>query len=375
MPYHRLSAFACGAVLLFAACAEERHGPATPPIASPPADAERASSAEAPQPEVSTAVVSPAEADAAVEVTVADGAGADEPALDPVSVVGSAMPPELPAVATPSGPLSRIRGFDEPMAVIHDPVADIYIVSNLNSRGPETPGIGYLSRVKPSGEIEVMRWIDGANKRRKLRTPRGLALLGRRLYVADGAVIRVYDARSGIARGQVKIPGATRLDGLSPAPGSALHVADAGFTAEGRPSGSDAVYRVNRAGHASALFRSTVLGHPTSATLVDGTVWITTLSSATLLGLDARGRMVTGPRATHGQLTGLGLIGDDEVVVTSRSGAQVLRGALSGELGHLAEDMDRPGHPGWDAGRRRVLVPGRRSGVVHVVHLPKEEGQ
>ena len=51
-----------------------------------------------------------------------------------------------------------VHGFQTPQSAIHDPVADVYLVSNV---GPGNPaGIdhnGFISRVSPDGSIQDLR--------------------------------------------------------------------------------------------------------------------------------------------------------------------------------------------------------------------------
>jgi hypothetical protein len=175
--------------------------------------------------------------------------------------------------------------------------------------------------------------------------------------------------RSGTPRGKIAIKGAIRLNGLASSTGGTLYVADTAFTEDGDPSGTDAVYQVNRAGHASALFRSSVLGHPSAVLRLKGTLWISTLGSGKLHGLDRKNRLLAGPPVSDGRLSGMSAIANGEVVVTSWAGDSVYRGTMSTKFTYLRGDISRPGHPGWDAGRRRVLVPSQTSGEVHVMTL------
>ncbi|MDP6945931.1 MAG: hypothetical protein QF464_17405, partial [Myxococcota bacterium] len=141
------------------------------------------------------------------------------------------------------------------------------------------------------------------------------------------------------------------------------------LTKTGHPGGTDAVYQVNRAGRASALVRSSVLGHPTGVALVGGVVWICTQGSGKLYGLKRSGKLITGPPLADGRLSGLKAIGKDDVIVTSWAGDAIYRGSLTGSFEYLQGGVSLPGHPGWDAGRRRLLVPSQGPGTVHVYVL------
>ena len=271
-----------------------------------------------------------------------------------------------------AGELRVITGFDCPSAVLYDAQADLYLVSNLCG-GEGTEGPGYIARVEPEGDVVAPRWIDGRAKRARLEAPRGMAIIRGRLYVTDGPVVRVYDRKTGVPRGEIKVPGATRLSGIASGASGSLLVSDVGYGEDGRASGTDAVYRINRAGRVSALFRSSVLGHPQGVLYSDRTVWIATHGSGKLYGLKANGGLVSGPPLDEGRLVGLTEIGPSDVVVTSDVAQGVYRGALDGSFTYLEGGIAAPGHPAWDPARRRLLVPSEDTGEVRVLIIPPKE--
>ncbi|MGB0591315.1 MAG: hypothetical protein ACPGU1_16685 [Myxococcota bacterium] len=271
-----------------------------------------------------------------------------------------------------AGELRVITGFERPSAVLYDAASDRYLVSNLVS-GADGAGPGYIARVTPEGELEAPRWIDGASPRTRLKTPRGMTIIRGRLYVADGSDVRVYDRKTGVPRGTIKVPGASQLNGLARGAAESLLVSDASYGVDGRPAGTDAVYRVNRAGRVTALFRSSVLGHPAGVLYTDKTVWIATQGSGKLHGLKANGALRSGPTLDEGRLTGIIEVGPGDVVVTSQVAQGLYRGSLTGEFSYLGGGIVMPGHPGWDPKRRRLLVPSEASGEVHVLILSDKE--
>ena len=48
-------------------------------------------------------------------------------------------------------------GFSSPSAIVHDPVHDVYWVSNLNLDGPA--GAGFISRLQPDGALSTLNFI------------------------------------------------------------------------------------------------------------------------------------------------------------------------------------------------------------------------
>src|SRR3569833_270153 len=77
-----------------------------------------------------------------------------------------------------------VTGFISPETVIHDPLTDVYLVSNVGGP-PVTVNHGFISRVSPDGTILDLRWIQDGVNGVTLRGPKGLCLHRAELYVAD----------------------------------------------------------------------------------------------------------------------------------------------------------------------------------------------
>lgn len=85
----------------------------------------------------------------------------------------------------PTGP------FQEPESAIHDADRDRIIVSNIAGHPGEADGVGFLSLVAPDGAILEPNWVEG------LDAPKGMAILGDQLLVADLTQLRVVDLATG----------------------------------------------------------------------------------------------------------------------------------------------------------------------------------
>src|SRR5204862_6355797 len=98
----------------------------------------------------------------------ADTAAPVAPAATPVA---APTPPASPAATK----VAVVEGFLTPESVLHDPVQDIYFVSNING-GPTTKdNNGFISRVRADGAVENPKCSEGGPKRRHLTPPQGLA--------------------------------------------------------------------------------------------------------------------------------------------------------------------------------------------------------
>src|SRR6266513_545668 len=105
------------------------------------------------------------------------------PASDTSAVPNSTATPAAPApAAAPTLPpppgatkLTVVEGFLTPESVLHDPVQDIYFVSNING-GPTTKdNNGFISRVRPDGAVENLKFIEGGHGGVTLNAPSVIA--------------------------------------------------------------------------------------------------------------------------------------------------------------------------------------------------------
>src|SRR4029077_12511341 len=142
-----------------------------------------------------------------------------------------------PAAAPASVPVSGatkvtvVEGVLTPESVLHDPVQDIYFVSNING-GPTTKdNNGFISRVRPDGAVENLKFIEGGHGGVTLNAPKGLAIRGDTLWVADIDIVRSFDAKTGAARDSVSLAGlgAVFLNDIAIAQTGALYITDTGI--------------------------------------------------------------------------------------------------------------------------------------------------
>src|SRR5260221_13465632 len=168
-------------------------------------------------------------------------------------------------------------GLAAPEAVLHDAIADHYLVSNVNGSPLAADDNGFISLVSPEGTIVALRWIDGASDSVTLNAPKGLAVVGDYLYVADLGTIRRFDRETGAPRGGAVIPGATSLTGVVAGEDGSVYFTDSGLRLGPRGvehSGTDAVYRFEPEGRLDTLARGEALGGPTGLAVSGDSGWV-----------------------------------------------------------------------------------------------------
>jgi sugar lactone lactonase YvrE len=190
----------------------------------------------------------------ALTVLTALGAG--------VVTAGAAAAPRPAAPAAPQDTavlVAAVDGLRAPEAVRYDPAADVYYVSNWSEGSASAlDNNGFISRVRPDGTVDRMRFIAGGAGGVTLHAPRGMAIAGDTLWAADADAVRGFDRRTGAPVATVSFaaydPGF--LNDVAVGPDGALYVTD---------TGRNRIYRI--AGRAVTVAAAdTALGAPNGIT-------------------------------------------------------------------------------------------------------------
>src|SRR6266550_1935978 len=265
----------------------------------------------------------------------ADTAARAAPAATPVA---APTPPPSPAATK----VAVVEGFLTPESVLHDPGQDIYFVSNING-GPTTKdNNGFISRVRPDGAVENLKFIEGAHNGVTLNAPKGLALRGDTLWVADIDAIRAFDAKTGAARDSVSLAslGAVFLNDIAIAQTGALYITDTGIRFDDVGNvlhpGPDRIFRVGTDRQVTVAVR----------------------------GDTAPSVIAKGP----GGFDGVEIAGS-RVLVSSWSDSTVSSYETGQEVKVIA-GVPSPADIGYDGKRKRVLIPVFSGNRVEIWQLP-----
>jgi sugar lactone lactonase YvrE len=250
-------------------------------------------------------------------------------------------------------------GLQTPESVLYDAAEDVYLVSNINGNPAAADGNGFISRIGPDGQVLALKWIDGTTSGVTLHAPKGMAIAGDTLYVADITAVRMFDRRSGQPKGSVAVPGATFLNDAAAGPDGSVYVTDSGFTASFTPSGSDAVHRIDRSGALITVARGTHLRNPNGTTvLADGTVLVVGGGNdGELFALGPGGQRVNVRRLPAGGLDGVEALPGGVLLVSSWGASAVFRVAADGRAEVVVSNVRSPADIGYDGKRNRVLIP------------------
>lgn len=234
-------------------------------------------------------------------------------------------------------------GLASPVSVIHDPVADVYLVANR-----PVDADAFVARVTPRGHVQALRWIDAAADGVRLAAPAGMAVRGDTLYVADGECIHLFRRADGESAGSICPPDAVALN-------------DVAVDASGRVYLSDAaggvVYSIDTTGF-TEIARDPALEQ--NGGLSAGALGVF-VAGAGLYQLTPDGLRIV-VRDGDKRLGGIVFTRDGSFAFSNRSDNSVvfveaIDNATRGNVWTLADDMPSAGDLGYDARRERVLIP------------------
>jgi sugar lactone lactonase YvrE len=255
-------------------------------------------------------------------------------------------------------------GFKTPESVLYDAVADLYLVSNINGSPTELDNNGFISRVRPDGTVDTLRWIEGGSAEVALSAPKGMALSGETLFVTDVTVVRKFDRKTGAPRGVVAVEGSTFLNDLCTAPDQTVYVSDSGLD-----KGTDAVHQIGSDGSVRTVIKGADLGGPNGLLATDEGVWVVTFRSGELLLVDASGEKKNAVKPPKGGLDGLVRLGDGSMLMSSWGGGALYRGPAAGPFEAAISNLEAPADLGYDSKRKRVLIPLFKGNAVRIQPL------
>jgi len=266
--------------------------------------------------------------------------------------------------------IAVVEGFQTPESVAVDPVSGIAYVSNVVTadsagQGPwDEDGRGFISRLKPGGEVDVLKWREKTRRGLRLGTlnaPKGICIIPGQLRVADITRMVYFDMtrnRPGIV---TPIRRAQRLNDMA-TDGKAVYLSD---------TGAGAVHRL-------APGERCLLRAPPGVngiTWFQGKIYAVSWSEHDVYELDPLGK--TEPRpfglASHfTALDGIEVLDEETILVSDFSGNKVSVIGLKEKTVATLLETTTPADVGLDRKRMLLYVPLFTADQVEVYRLDKK---
>ena len=282
---------------------------------------------------------------------------------------------------TPNGGATMVKtidGFKTPESVKWDASSGTWFVTNINGSPLAKDGNGFISRLTKDGVVDSLHFITGGKNGVTLNAPKGIAIIGDTLFVADIDAVRAFNKTTGapIHSWELAKQGAKFLNDVAATPNGDVYITDTqvAFNADGSVThtGVDRIFMLarDRKG-ASIAIQSDSLGRP------NGIVWDPKNNRFIVLAFGTKaihawtpgpGNAVTTIATGPGQFDGVEIASDGRVLVTSWADSSV--SAINGSaLTHVVTGVDAPADIGLDAARGLLAIPLFNKGQVQLWQL------
>jgi sugar lactone lactonase YvrE len=110
--------------------------------------------------------------------------------------------------------------FKQPESACFDSERNVIYVSNMDGDARAKDGHGFISRMTPDGHVTDLEWVTG------LSAPKGLALVGSKLYAADIDTLVEIDVDTATVTNRFAVPGAQFLNDVTADVSGDVYVSD-----------------------------------------------------------------------------------------------------------------------------------------------------
>lgn len=271
----------------------------------------------------------------------------------------------------------NIIGFESPESVKYDAEQDAWFVTNMSGAGSVKDGNGYISRISAAHPDSATVFIEGNKNGVTLDAPKGTAIHGDTLWVADISVLRGFDRHTGAPLANLDFAplGAVQLNDVAIGPDGSIHVTDTGIMMSPKGVihlGPDRVFTVG-AHHAISV----MAGAPT-VPWPNGITWNVARKEWVIVSFDPfNGRIFTLPdggasarviRQGSGRLDGLEALPNGALIFTSWADSSI-RLLERGTERTLLREVPEAADIGLDTKRNQLAVPLSVMGRVQIWSL------
>lgn len=153
--------------------------------------------------------------------------------------------------------VKSVSGFKNPESVVFDRKRNVFYVSQANF-GQATGG-GAISLLSESGEITELNWVS------ELNHPKGLGIIGDKLFVADVTEVVEIDIAAGKVIKKHSIEGSLFLNDVAVGADGAVYVSD---------TLADQVYYLKSGGEFEPFFKNETVKGPNGLKVIDGDLYV-----------------------------------------------------------------------------------------------------
>jgi sugar lactone lactonase YvrE len=259
----------------------------------------------------------------------------------------------------------NLIGFQGPESVKYDAEQDVWFVSNMTGAGSVKDANGYISRISAAHPDSAVVFVESGQHGAVLDSPKGLAIHGDTLWVADISLLRGFDRHSGAPLATIDFTsrGAVQLNDVAIGPDGKLRVTDTGImmTPKGvLHIGPDRVFVVGPGQQIGTMSDSATVTWPNGITWDGGRGrWIIVSFDpfdGRVYSVAPDGGEVKVLRQGSGRLDGVEVLADGSILFTSWADSSVHQLA-DGRDRTLVREMPEAADIGIDTRRNQLAIP------------------
>ena len=296
-------------------------------------------------------------------------------------IAACTTPPADRAAAAPDSTeatrVGVVSGFDLPESARWHRDRDVFYVSSIGGNPGAKDNAGFISRVRLDGTVDSLHFIQGGRGGVTLHAPKGMALAGDTLWVADIDVMRAFDAGTGAPVAQVDLSshGALFLNDVAIGPDGSVYVTDSGLRFDPdsvRHPGPDRIFRIDPSRTVQVAAEGAMLDTP------NGIAWDAARSRFLVGGLRTGAAVLAWHPDSSGVDTasmgpggydGIEAMGDGGFLISSHD-AHAVYLLRNDTLRIVIDSLAAPADLGWDAQRRHLLIPTLNGNTVEIWKVP-----
>ena len=293
---------------------------------------------------------------AAALITVLASCGGEKKETAQAARPDSAAPSET-AAAKPTR-VGEVGDLKHPESARYDPDLDVWFVSNVNGEPIKKDNNGFISRIASTGKMDSLKFIEAGRKGVTLNGPKGLAIVGDTLWVADIDAVRAFNKRTGAPVASISLAGKVKFLNDAAAGPDGVYFTDSGLGGDLKYVGPDQVIRIGPGRKPSFVLKSDSIGGANGITWVpsQNKFLINSFGNKSIFswapGDKAATPIATGP----GGADGMEVLPDGRILMTSWADSSLLV-VENGKAVPIATGIPSPADIGLDPKRNRVAVP------------------
>jgi hypothetical protein len=302
-------------------------------------------------------------------LALAAACGGERKDVAPADTTLATAAPAAPAEARKIG---TVKALQNPESVRWDAEQGIWFVSNVNGNPSDKDGNGYISRLKADGSVDSLKFVAGGRNKVTLNAPKGMAIVGDTLWVADIDAVRGFNRKSGALVANIAVPGAKFLNDVTAGP-DGLYITDSGIHIGAGGSmthpGPDRVFKIaGRKVTTAMTFKGQVAPN--------GITWDSTASRLVMVPMGDSTIVSWTPGDSAPQplakappmMDGVEALGGGRYLVTSWADSS-LNLVADGKVKRIAAGIAAPADIGFDRAGGKVAVPQLTENTVELLDV------